>query len=382
MVRTTKQFLEDLYQGCTEGFITITKLPGAQNQHFPVGEIDSVAEYCEKSAQNTYYGTALRRSGLAPNQRGKGEDITSVVCMYADIDILGPAHKQKKLPATSEEAESFLNSLSLPPSYLIDSGNGLHAIWLLEKPFEISSEDDRNYISSISLGFGGYLIQEARRQHDWILDNVQDIARMLRMPGTLNLKTKPSKRCRIIGFNEIRYSLSTFEAHQLVIEPKEPIVVDSDIIGSAERMRGKCAFIDYCIKEAETLSEPWWHALLSIVSLTEDGSEMAHKWSSPYYDYDPDQADERIRRAITENKPCSCEFIRGMGFNCPEGGCQNCGKTVGGPIAFAFLSREEQVERLLEAALTVDEALTERYLDLVRYAKEHNPAQYIRLKKK
>ncbi len=382
MKRTMKQYLEDLFRGCTEGYITITTLPGAINRHFPVTEIEQAAAYCAQSGLNTYYGTALRKEKLDPHRRGSGGNISTVVCMYADIDIKGPAHKQEKLPESWEEATSFLNELSLPPTYLIDSGNGIHAVWLLDEPFHIGSEDDRKRISTISLGFGGYLIQEARNRYGWNLDNVQDIARMLRAPDTKNLKTNPPKLARIIEYNDIRYPLSVFEAHRIRTEEKEPIEVDNDIIGSAERMRGNCAFIDYCINQAGTLSEPWWHAMLTIVSLTEDGREKAHQWSSPYDGYDPEETEGKVRRACKEKKPCSCAYIRELGFDCPEGGCSNRGRTVGGPIAFAFLSRDEQAERLLEKELTIDEALEDKNLRLVKYAKEFNPARYILLKKK
>lgn len=44
----------------------------------------------------------------------------------------------------------------------------------------------------------------------WILDNVQDITRMLRAPGTLNFKSDPPKECSIISYDPVRYPLERF----------------------------------------------------------------------------------------------------------------------------------------------------------------------------
>ena len=385
-----KDFLTEMYRGCKDGCITVTTLPDRRNLHFPVTEIDKVAEAIEALGQtrHTYYNTALRKPGLDEYTRGGEEDIHSVVCMFADIDIAGPAHKQTALPETKEEVLSFLDELQLPASYIIDSGNGIHAIWLLEEAFTISSADDLRLIKSISTGFGAHIIREGQK-HGWLLDNVQDIPRMLRAPGTLNFKSDPPNPCAILTHNEVRYPLTTFEQYKAEPKEFEPVVIDDGIIGSAERMRGRCAFIDCCVNDAGSLPEPWWHAMLSIVALTEDGQEKCHEWSEPYYGYDPDQTEERFKRALKENKPCSCEFIsRALGFNCPDGGCQNyvgcqnCGKPVRGPIAFAFYSKEEQIEKLLDRDLDVDAAMEEKNLLLAAYAKESAPALFVRLKKK
>ena len=379
-----KDFLTEMYRGCKDGCITVTTLPDRRNLHFPVTEIDEAAEAIEALGQtrHTYYNTALRKPGLDEYTRGGEEDIHSVVCMFADIDIAGPAHKQTALPETKEAVLSFLDDLQLPASYIIDSGNGIHAIWLLEEPFTIGSPDDFHLIKAISTGFGAHIIREGQK-HGWLLDNVQDIPRMLRAPGTLNFKSDPPNPCTILTHNAVRYPLTTFERYK--VEPKvfEPVVIEDGIIGSAERMRGRCAFIDCCVDDAGSLPEPWWHAMLSIVALTEDGPEKCHEWSEPYYDYDPDQTEERFKRALKENKPCSCEFIsRALGFNCPEGGCQNCGKAVRGPIAFSFYSKEEQLEKLLDRDLDVDAAMEDKNLLLAAYAKESAPALFVRLKKK
>lgn len=58
------------------------------------------------------------------------------------------------------------------------------------------------------------------------------------------------------------------------------------------------------------------------------------------------------------------------------------GVRCSGTDRFAYYTMEERVQKLLEEELTVDEALEEKNLQLVRYAREHQPIQYFKLKGK
>lgn len=69
--------------------------------------------------------------------------------MVADVDVLGSAHKENALPKTEEEAIDFVNSLKLKPSIIVRSGNGVHAIWLLDEPFVICNENEREQIREL-----------------------------------------------------------------------------------------------------------------------------------------------------------------------------------------------------------------------------------------
>lgn len=381
----THDFLETLFGGCDNGNITITTLPSKKNYHIPVAEIDRAAEIISSHQnENIFYGTALRNDGLAPSTRGKVEDVHSVVCFFADIDIQGEAHKEMKLPATMEEVNTFLSDLNLPPTIIINSGHGVHAIWCLDHPFVIDSEEDRKRITSMSSAFGNH-IKKSGLDRGWKLDFVQDITRMLRLPGSLNHKENPPIPCEVAFSSDTRYPLSAFEAYQAPPEQPtaQPMAIETDTMGSADRMRGKCAFIDYCIENAAVLSEPEWYSMISIVALTADGAEKAHEWSEAYPGYDPDETMNRFNRAVMEKHPRSCSYIRqSLGFSCPEDGCVCGDRTVRCPLSFATLTMPERIDRLLGIKLTMDEALKEENLKLVLYAQKHQPTDFIRLKKK
>ena len=78
---------------------------------------------------------------------------------------------------------------------------------------------------------------------------------------------------------EIRYPVTTFEEFKRNTEMVE-FHAESDLVGSAERMCGKCAFIDYCIDNAATLPEPMWHAMIPSGrrNAAVAGRENVHHW--------------------------------------------------------------------------------------------------------
>ena len=57
------------------------------------------------------------------------------MALVADIDIAGDGHGAKRYPPTLEAALALLGDIPLPPSYIINSGGGAHAWWLLREPW-------------------------------------------------------------------------------------------------------------------------------------------------------------------------------------------------------------------------------------------------------
>ena len=103
---------------------------------------------------NVFFWVGLRNKVLPNGQRGSEKDILCVNTLCADIDIKGNAHAQTSLPANVDEATDFLHDLKIKPSIVVNSGNGIHGYWLLDKPFIIETEEDRKHISAIFKGFG------------------------------------------------------------------------------------------------------------------------------------------------------------------------------------------------------------------------------------
>ncbi len=260
---------------------------------------------------------------------------------------------------------------------LINFSNGLHAYWLLNKPFKIQNSRDKDAISLIFKSWSTFLSSKAKEQ-GWKLDNVSDLARVLRVPGSINHKLKNGSICEVLGCNRTRYHLTEFEAYMGNFERNHERVQNKSQRGDAKRIIEKCDFIKYCKENAKNLPEPYWHVMVTNLAPTKDGMKLVHELSRPYPKYNKSETDRKIRRAISENKPHTCQYIHEhLGFECSR----ECG--IKAPIVHGIQSREQRFIDLTEnKELTPDEIFSKENMGLCAFAKVNMPSEYARLKTK
>lgn len=193
---------------------------------------DAIKYALQKDSQGVS-GLYLRVTTLspdAPSARGKraGADWSaSFPGLWADIDIAGPGHKhtanhpslpgynprkavQFPLPENEEAARGIVFEAGMPqPSLWIHSGGGLYPWWLLEDPEQLAGDQFAlDAATRLSDGWQRELVAAAQRLGvDY--GNVGDLARVMRIPGTLNRKEGLERPCRIIEDSGPRY---TFES--------------------------------------------------------------------------------------------------------------------------------------------------------------------------
>ncbi len=146
---------------------------------------------------NVYFGvnpcTAIPTTNAAgkpakpENVRGRVEYIAALNCLYADFDAKDFGH-------SLDETLAHIRSLAVQPSVIVASGGGYHCYWLLGEPFVLDTDKARERAVDV--------------QRDWVTfvrgdKNAKDIARVLRVPGTLNYKYNPP---RPVTFVEQAYS--------------------------------------------------------------------------------------------------------------------------------------------------------------------------------
>lgn len=376
----TKEFFAEIYRGCDEGYITLTLLPERRTLWFKLCEFDKLEQAVKKygNKTNIYFGVGLRKKILPNNLRGKDNDISTVTTLYADIDIKSKAHAQTALPSSVNEAMEFLNSIPLTPSILVNSGNGLHAYWLLDEPFKIKNLKEKDYISSIFRGWSRVLSTKAF-ERGWKLDNVSDLARVLRVPGSINHKLKNSAICEVLDSNGIRYHLTDFESYMVPSEPNnKKAYLKNSQTGETNRIIEKCDFIKYCKENAKELPEPYWHTMITNLVSTKDGIKAIHELSKPYTKYDKAETDRKIKHAVKENKPHTCKYIQEhLGFECSK----DC--KVKSPVVLGTPSKEQSFMDLIESTLIdADKIFSKENIKLCAFAKGSMPAEYARLKTK
>jgi hypothetical protein len=110
--------------------------------------------------------------------------ITAVAGVWADVDPRDGAGRdwadeRTRLLALADE----LSKRDRPPSFIIDSGNGIQPVWLLEEPIEASAE------------YRGAAEQLCSRiEHALGAAGTHNIDRLLRCPGTVNYPNKVKRR--------------------------------------------------------------------------------------------------------------------------------------------------------------------------------------------
>lgn len=85
------------------------------------------------------------------------------------------------------------------PTQIRSSGNGLYLDWLHPDPVVFSTDADRQAYGEQTKNFHAALRQSAFELRGWRFDNTSDLARVTRMPGTLNHKTTPPKRVELVN---------------------------------------------------------------------------------------------------------------------------------------------------------------------------------------
>lgn len=112
--------------------------------------------------------------GVCPRSQrdGKKASIKRVYCLWADLD-------GKDFQGGKDEALERLRMFPLSPTLFIDSGRGCHGYWVLKEPFTVQGEADidriEGYTRRLAVALGGDL-------------KATDLARVLRVPGSFNLK--------------------------------------------------------------------------------------------------------------------------------------------------------------------------------------------------
>lgn len=125
------------------------------------------------------------------NTRGgrKTSNVSFLTCLYVDIDGVTP-----------EEAEQRLSKSDLPkPTMMVNSGGGVHYYWFFNRPAQANGDE---YC----------FIKTWRRLATHFTSQLQgdpqcvDIARLLRIPGTIN--TKRGVKSEVLYFNpQVSYSI-------------------------------------------------------------------------------------------------------------------------------------------------------------------------------
>ena len=207
---------ETLFEGC-KGYLeirTISPDKEVKQYYYKPKELKRLINDL-KTFENTniYFG-------VCPRSERKGDEahIKEIRALWVDLDTGGL---------------EVLKTFKPTPSMIISSGNGYHLYWLLNRIYEVKNE-------ATLLSFKGYTKGLAEHLKG---DSAFDLSRVLRVPGTLNLKDKKAKEVKLVAFSpEKRYKLSQFDSFYVKVEPvKIDDIQLKDLKNIPERLKSELA---------------------------------------------------------------------------------------------------------------------------------------------
>jgi hypothetical protein len=150
------------------------------------------AEGLNREGFGVYFAPCLRKG-----KQGKADAAALVPGLWVDVDCDGDPHQR-------DQSLTRLRDFDPTPSFILDSGGGWHGYWLLDEPFQLQGDSDRQKIAAILRGLFSALGGDP--------EYVKTVAGIMRLPDSVN--TKPERGGVVVGVVEShperRYPLDTF----------------------------------------------------------------------------------------------------------------------------------------------------------------------------
>lgn len=213
-------WLDLLYSEFDDGWLTlfsVDRTNGARHvDWFAVTNYTEVAERAVERAAtcDVWHGVATRRERL-PYGRGGDADCAALPGLWLDVDIAGPGHRGgHTLPPDVDAAKTLIMRFAEQPTVVVHSGGGLQAWWLFREPMPVDDE------TPALLARWGATWAAYGKERGWHVDNVFDIARVMRLPGTLNRKVAEPRPVHVTMQTGYRYNPSDLD--QWLVDPPSP----------------------------------------------------------------------------------------------------------------------------------------------------------------
>ena len=189
-----------------------------------------IASVRDKANVQVYLGVGLSSQPVeSANRRFAANQINGIYALWADIDVADEtAHKKGNLPPTIEDAIRLVRDTGLIPTMIVHTGHGLQAWWVLKEPW-MFGDFDRDAAMKLVTDWQYGIKTRAKLRAGWEVDSVQDLARVLRVAGTINCKTELVP-VRILELNDFAtYTLDDIRA-AIARSPIDVTTTTSDVL--------------------------------------------------------------------------------------------------------------------------------------------------------
>lgn len=190
------EFLELLWGERPPGQVQVWRLSDRKSFYPPSGLAADI--HAGRPDVFTCVALAWARADKSPRRRPSARHAVALAGMWLDIDAQG------------EDALQVARAIC-EPTLLVSSGHGLHAWHLFEEPWAFASGDEQRAGALMAAQWQA-LHRKAAARRGLGLDHTHDLARLMRLPGTVNAKAEPvAVTCA--GQGGPRYALRALRAH-------------------------------------------------------------------------------------------------------------------------------------------------------------------------
>lgn len=323
-------------------------------------EVDTQAAAWVAQKRNVFFGLAKYNTDT---NRTK-DNVKTLKAFWLDIDC--GKDKAKEDPVTGRPKgyidqtaglralREFCTLIGLPKPIIVNSGRGLHIYWALET--EISRAEWEPV---------GLRLRDLCKLHNFYVDPaIFEVARILRIPGTLNFKADPPATVVVMStagpvtFEKFRDLLGVDAIPEAPPRVKRELsALGKSMLGNVESSFKKimlrsakgtgCQQLLSCFRDRATLDEPRWFDALSIAKFCSDRDTAIHKLSEGHPDYDHAVVEKKVQGI---KGPHSCVEFEAKN----PGGCEGCphwGK-ITNPLALGKdITRATKADNTVEVAV-------------------------------
>ena len=190
------EFLQRLLaRSPTESLLTLTAIHPDKRQptpsrHIPIRDESQLMEslHClhqtNELGWGAYFGVATREAGLSRWQRGGASQIVALPALFVDVDQRDP------------QAFVALKRFTPSPSWIVHSGGGFHAYWLLDRPTS-DFKTAQHLLDQLATALNGDRLS---------------VAQSMRLVRTRNVKAgRHDALCQVVHETDAVYSLDEWQ---------------------------------------------------------------------------------------------------------------------------------------------------------------------------
>ena len=337
--------------------------------------VGAIQRHGKKGLWQNFFDTIEALAHWQIKEDAPGKEVYFALGAFGDVDSREAANvhtlksfwldmdcgEGKSYP-TRDDAIAALNAFctrGFPDySYLVKSGHGVHAYWVLDR------ELPKAQWQIVANAF-----QSAWQSFGLKGDPVSaDAARVLRCPGTHNHKFGGSAAVEILDTTGEVHRVEVIQHASMQFAPVKPaasalgaLESNDDLLANLPQRKAYIQPIAQQCRQVATVaankgqhcSEPLWYAVIQLSRHLENGREVAHFLSSGHADYNPASVDDKLAQLEAKDiGPTTCAKFKSLNPSL----CEGCKWNITSPIQLGEKAPEPAPSVIVRQVADTNEA--------------------------